>query len=597
MLRRAAPLSANRVLLLSVVLWLLVGLVILLAGVVGGGNGETSHAVGPCTPRTTRTAVSYPISGYWLFPDGDRCGPSRALREMHRIGGDTVVTSGPSIEARQVDVNGRLLRTDGQPDSDFRACAQNGRTCYQEALDTLRAGNPANTITRIYALDSRDGLGDAAVRCPGQDVRFTVGKQVFQRMLIPVDAPASGGCDLRSGRAFALVLIAASTTDWTGEVLREAAALRMKAYVGLPVLPREAQRSWNVDPSHRDVGLELNRVLLKDYARRFAGQASFAGVYQTFEVRLRRWEQPGREVNLQAYSAQHAAVRELLPGKRILVSPYWDTRRRAGDVTDPQAVAAGVKDVARTGADIIAPQDGRGTGKGALYWDHEADKPVDPRLQPVEGVGEVKYQDAFVAPVSAYYGAAARARADLAREGRTVELWANIEGYEPTSTTSCDSGTARGRTDKVRLDRAITAAGTQVSKIVSFKWNGLYTCRDGRPASLAEEIAADGARPILAGAVRVRREGQNGVLVRGYQLDEGSSITLTWYDDRWQQQSRIVRPMPGPPPAPGSSPAPAGMRELWVPFPDKGLAPRFWIHVDVVNASGKVASNRYSLRY
>ncbi|GAA1593671.1 hypothetical protein GCM10009678_89860 [Actinomadura kijaniata] len=596
MLRRAAPLSAGRVLLLSAVLWLLVGSVILLAGVLSGADGGGPRASDPCGPRDPRPAVSYPVSGFWLFPDNDPCGPRKALRAMRRISGDTVITSGPQIEARQVDMDGRLLRPDGSVDPAFKACARDGRTCYQAALEAVRSGNPANSITQIYAVGSRDGLGPGALRCPGQDVRFTVGSQVFQRMLLPVDDPAGGACDLRAGRAYALVLIAASTSDWTNEVLAEADALGMKVFVGLPALPRQPQQTWNVDTGHRDVALALNRVLLKDYASRLGGRASFAGVYQTFEVRLRRWSQPSQEVNLQAYGAQHAAVRELLPGRKILVSPYWDTRKKTGDVTDPDAVAAGIKEVARTGADIVAPQDGRGTGKGALYWDHEADKLVDPRLRPVERVGAVTYRQAYAAPISAYYAAAARARSELAREGRVMELWANVEGFEPASTGPCDPGTARGRTDKVRLDQAVMAAGAQVGKVVSFKWNGLYTCRENRPSSLADEITADAARPILAGAVRSSREGQRGVLVRGYQLGDGSSVTLTWQDDHRREQSRIVRPMPGPPPPPGASPLPAGMRELWVPFPDTGLARGSWIHIDAVNASGKVASNRYSLR-
>ncbi|WP_153532681.1 DUF4434 domain-containing protein [Actinomadura macrotermitis] len=583
--RRTAPITAGRVLALSAVFWTAVVAVLMLVGGLSGA-GEDDHGTrrDPCGAPDTKVTAPYAVTGYWLFPDGDRCGARKALQGMHRIGGDTVITSGPELQVRQVDLQGRLLRQDGTPDPDFRDCVQRGRTCYQAALDTLRAGSAGNSIAQVYAMASRDGLGDAALRCARSDARIVAGGRIYHRLLLPVADPASGACDLSAGRPYALVLIAGSADDWTAGLLGDADRFGMKVYAGLPSFPTQPRRSWNVDVAHRDVALAVNRVVLEDYARRLRGHPSFAGVYQTFEVRLRDWPNPGQDPNLQTYTAQHAAVRELLPGRKILVSPYWDARRRTGDPTGPAAIEKGVEAVAGTGADIIAPQDGRGTGKGALYWEHEAGKPVDPRLKPVPGVGESTYGQAYLAPTGAYYAAAARARDALARAGRPFELWANIEGFEPTAAGGCAADTARGRTDKVRLDRAVTAAGGAVGKIVSFKWNGLFTCREGRPATLSEEIAADWDRPILTGAVRHREGGRDGLLLSGHRL-EGAGVTLTWYDDHWTQQNRIVRAEP------------RGGGRLWVPFGVTGLAPRFWIHVDVVNATGKIASNPYSLRY
>jgi hypothetical protein len=585
----------GRVLALSVVLWAgVVAVIVVVAGLTGAGGGDRrASAADGCGGRDTRVVTAYPVSGYWLFPDADPCGPRKALQRMHRIGADTVITSGPELQSRQVDLQGRLLGKDGKPDPAFAPCARNGRTCYQSALDVLRAGHPDNSIVGIYALSLDDAGGDL-VRCPGQDVRIVVNGQVFHRLLIPEQDAQTNPCDTRLGRAYALVLVAGTTPGWTSKVLDEADAFGMKVYLGLLTQTRQPRRTWNMDPAHRDVALAVSRRLLEDEAKRFARHRSFAGVYQPFEVRIRRWDRPSQDVNLQGYAAQHAAVREVLPGRKILASPYWDTRRAIGDPTDPAAVESGIRDIARTGVDIIAPQDGRGTGKGALYWPHQADQPVDERLRAVGGVGDRTYGQAYIAPAADYYAAAARARTALARENRHIDLWANVEAFEPTPTASCDPGTGRGRTDKARLDQAVTAAAGSVGKLVAFKWNGLMTCLEGRPTGLADDIAADGDRPIVVGASPVASsDGRKGIAVRGFRLD-GSSMTLTWYDERWRQQSRIVRAVPYPATA---APAPAGLQTVWVPFGMTGLARDFWIHIDAVNASGKVAANRYSMRY
>ena len=55
------------------------------------------------------------------------------------------------------------------------------------------------------------------------------------------------------------------------------------------------------------------------------------------------------------------------------------------------------------------------------------------------------------------------------------------------------------RTSKSRIDMALTVAGAQPEKIISFAWDSDFTCV-GRYYnwSLAENIKRDGNRPIIA---------------------------------------------------------------------------------------------------
>ncbi|MGN9845470.1 hypothetical protein ACTMTI_45855 [Nonomuraea sp. H19] len=62
-----------------------------------------------------------------------------------------------------------------------------------------------------------------------------------------------------------------------------------------------------------------------------------------------------------------AEKRHLGTLKLILISPYLDARKRVAFGQTPKQVAEGFEALVKTGLEIIAPQDSRGTGKVGLF--------------------------------------------------------------------------------------------------------------------------------------------------------------------------------------------------------------------------------------
>ncbi|NUR84650.1 MAG: hypothetical protein HOY71_11250 [Nonomuraea sp.] len=169
-----------------------------------------------------------------------------------------------------------------------------------------------------------------------------------------------------------------------------------------------------------------------------------------------------------------------------MISPYIDARRGRG--FPPDQVGKGLAEVAATRAGlpmVVAVQDGRGTGKVGVYANPRAR--VDPRLAPV--VGDVTNGQAYYGSTSDYYAAAATA------VPAGVELWANVEAFEPTPVAGdcgrLDPLPLRGRATKARLDSQAAAAGPYVGKVISYGWDPFMTCQPaaGRP-SVADDIAS-----------------------------------------------------------------------------------------------------------
>ncbi|WP_214415553.1 DUF4434 domain-containing protein [Sphaerisporangium fuscum] len=535
----------------------------------------------PCGTFDTTTPSPYAVSGYWLVPTSDHCTWRSQLQAIHRVGGDTVVRLGFGLQPRAVDGDGRVLDAQGQnPDPRYERCVENGMSCVKAAEAALKAANPGNRITWTYVYRTDEAFGRDLFRCPQMEHTITVGNDVYYRVIAPDDGSDSASCDFSSGgKGYHLILVDGASRDSLTEILDLADRFAMRVFPALPLAPRDRVDPTKADPRHIGTLTTLTRRILQDYGDRFKDRYSLGGVYQPFELQLRQWPDPSKVPTLQVYAEQHEIVEQELPGKPILVSPYLDARKEKKFTATPAQVGEGFKALARSGVGIIAPQDSRGTGKVGLFWPNLKGQKVDERLKPV--VGDTTYGEAYYGSTRDYYRAMSEALTQLHAEGTDVQLWANVEAFEPQGDGACEAGGKRGVTDKKRLDEAVAFAGPYVSKIISYKWSSFFTC--GTP-TLAEQVARDWDRPIPIQAIPGKRGIQDGIEVRGYNVAHGK-VTLSWYGG---PEPKVVdsdavgwwdaTPIAG---------LPGAVQKVWIPVDWSSVPDRTWVRVEVTSQDGR----------
>ncbi|MEV5326021.1 DUF4434 domain-containing protein [Nonomuraea sp. NPDC052634] len=518
------------------ILWLVVAAAFVASLVVP--ETESPATDDGCPPRDLRVPAPYAVTGYWVIPRADPCVTRRMVEAVHSIGGDTLITFGPRFAA-------------GRPGPDFAACQVDGRPCAEP---------PGARVRRVYTYVTSEEFGDGMLRCPGIDRRVEVEGRVFYRLSLAESCAA---------REHDLVLVS-TDGDGIGHLIRETTAYGMTVFPGLPAAPQRPGKPWEPDLAHTAALNAFTARVLADYRARFGSLAAFGGVYQSFELAARA--RSARDPIISLYAAQHAVVADALPGKKIVVSPYIDARRGRG--FPPSQVPAGIADIAGTRAGLpmaIAVQDGRGTGKVPVHGPHEAGAAVAARLEPV--VGAVTNSEAYYGSTADYVEAAARRVPD------GVELWVNIEGFEPTPVPGecgrVDPLPLRGRTTKARLDQQIMAAGPHPSKIISYGWDPFFTCqaRHDTP-SLADDIAAGWRQPIIVAAYRKELNGRAGVQVEGYNLRGG---TLDFGGTRVKQEwyGRTSR-----------------LESAWAPF----VPTSPWVPITATNEAGESSTSPYVMR-
>jgi hypothetical protein len=504
-----------------------------------------ASVLGVALAAAAEPAGAYAVSGYWVFARSATGQWDATLDTIRRQGGDTLIQFGPRLN---------LVPPAERADHPvLKACRLDGQPVVEATAAALGRLQPPAILDRVFVLSTPENFGPALLTWPEMDCRVDAGERTFWRLVIPADTPpppAPRRCDL--------VLVAGGAYDSLADLLSQATRRSQQVFVGMPVPPPHPQYPWDPWLETLPVCTELCRRVLADYRQRLGTSPAFVGVYQTLETPISA--QPLAAV-LTTYRALHAVVRKELPGRRILVSPYWDARLTPGhDGTPPPDIRTGVQAIARCEVDIIAPQDSRGTGKVGLFWPHERDTRVDPRLEPA--VGQRTYGEAYAATSRQYYEAAADGLTELARDGGPrVELWANLEAFEPGKGVPCGVFTTCQRTSKERLDQAILFAGTRPTRLISFMWDGLYISKGGLPLTLAEEIAADASRPIVVDARAERREGRPGLLLQGWQIAAGM-VELRWLEDAGEQTREITPGTATAAPAPGG---PVRLQSLWIP--------------------------------
>lgn len=283
------------------------------------------------------------------------------------------------------------------------------------------------------------------------------------------------------------------------DLLQQATARNMNVFLGLPKPQSHKAYPWEVAQDTVDEFLKGSQQILEGFALKYGSLSAFRGVYQGFEMQLKA---SGNDTVLNLYRQQHKQVRQKLPDKKILVSPYFLSTVKADDTIDPLAnTKQGLLSIIEADVDIIAPQDGVGVGAGLLQWEYS--------------------QTPTNIPLSPFYRTC-RETIDETTP-RTVELWANNEGFEPKETTSMK----HLPTKKQRLDRAIMFTGGFVSDHISFMWDDFYD--KGAEGNLAENIAADASRPIIVDVFSRGSSLGSGLCIRGYNII-GGTVNLEYFD-------------------------------------------------------------------
>ena len=555
------------------------------AGTPTPSETRASLFTDPCGTFDTGVRAPYAVTGYWLVPTSNECTWRKQLEAIHRVGGDTVIRLGTGLQARAVDDEGRVLTGDREIDKRYEPCEEDGVPCLQAAERDLKKANPNNRVTWNYVYRTDERFGPGLLRCPSMERVIPVGDRVYYRLVAPEDGSDDPSCDFSKPRNYHVILIQAAQEDSLPRLLDLADRFRMRVFPALPLAPRDPAQPTRANPTHIGTLTTLTRRILQDYGERFRDRDSLGGVYQPFELQLREMKFEGGKDDhptLKVYAEQHWIVEQELPGKPILVSPYLDARKSVGFAATPAQVARGFKALARTGVGIIAPQDSRGTGKVGLFWPDERDEPVDARLRPV--VGDLTYGEAYHGSTRDYYRAMAQARQEVAEEGHEVELWANVEAFEPSADVPCGNRGNRGATDKARLDTAVTLTGRYVSKIISYMWSDFFTC--GSP-SLADQITVDWNRPIPVDGVRKTRGIQEGLEIRGYNLNS-TRVTISWEGQpvpKMLDVAAVGWHDPLPPPG-----MPERTETVWVPLNWSEVPPDTWIRVEITTADGRSAA-------
>ncbi|MFE3449744.1 DUF4434 domain-containing protein [Nonomuraea sp. NPDC059194] len=534
----------------------------------------------PCGTFDLQDVKPYAITGYWITPSSNPCTWRHQLEEIHAAGGDTVIRIGHGLQYRPVK-DGRIMTRNGEADPRYADCDG----CWEEAENDLKQANPGNRIGRTFVYRTDEVFGPGLFRCPQMERAIERDKRVFYRLIAPPDGSDDATCDFsKAGRTYDLILISGARTDKKDsltELLDLGDRFGVQVFPSLPMAPRDSDVSTRASEKHLGVLVTLTRRILQDYGDRFTGRASLGGFYQPFELQMSATM--ATNPTLRVYSEQHTIIEQELPGKPILVSPYMDARKRVGFGQTPKQVAEGFRVLAKSGVGIIAPQDSRGTGKVGLFWPDQRDDEVDPRLRPL--VGEATYDTAYHGSTRDYYREMALAREQLIEDGVEVELWANVESFEPSAVTPCQPQGSRGATDKKRLDAAVAMTGRYVQKVVSYMWSDFFTCGD---TPLKDQVMADHLRPIAVDAVRTSPNEEDGVEIRGYNLEPGGTVSLTWPGG---SAELLISATDAP-----SEPMADRISVAWMPFDWSQVPLGVWVTVGVRSPSGLQATEPLHVR-
>ncbi|BCW46620.1 hypothetical protein [Arthrobacter sp. StoSoilB5] len=510
--------------------------------VAGALNGPTAHAAVPPV---------YPISGFFIFGSSSDAVNLQKLSDIKAVGGDTVVTFGSRIKpATLADIP-----TD---------CKVNGTNCAQAAAADVK-------VNRYFTYSDNSLWGAPSHVCP-RDISLTGNGKPFTVFVLP----NQGSSCTSSNGLYDVVVVSGATASGTAGVnvslAKTATSLGMKYYAGLPIPVARTDYAYLPDVSYLPAFTQFTDRFLR-YQAKVINVSGLGGFYLSYEMPVTSGTTFDPILNL--YRIENQAIARIHPDRGGLVSPYLDGRK-SGGLTTTQ-VRDGAEKIGLTAGNndlVIAIQDGMGTGKSGAFFGNEASSPVDVYNASIVGSGTwgSKYQ----APVRDYFAAAAEGV-----DGTGATLWANLEGMAPaTSQNPCDTN-LRGQTTKSRVDRQLQQLGNAPRKVISFMWDGYYTCT-GTWSPLAERFKASNMTPVITDSIFY---GNGDVLVTGQNLS-GGTVTVKWTDVNGRTYEKTVTASdynPGYGSQLGINPR---LESVTAKLGPTSLGVGKYVMIDVVNGSG-----------
>lgn len=450
-------------------------------------------------------APVYPVSGFFIYGNTSDATNNQKLSDIKALGGDTVITFGTRLKPATL----------AEIPAD---CKINGTNCAQAAAAGVK-------VNRYFTYADSSLWGTPSLVCP-RDKAITVNGQPFTIFVLP-----NQGSSCNSSNAiYDVVVVSGSTVAGTSGVnvslAKTATALGMKYYAGMPLPVARTDYAYLPDVSYLPAFTQFTDRFLK-YQKAVIDVVGLGGFYLSYEMPVTDGTTYDPILNL--YKIQNQAVAKLHPGRGTVVSPYLDGRRTTNLTVDK--VRKGAERIGKTAGNTrmaIAIQDGMGTGKGGAFFGNEASNPVDSFNAAIVGSGS--WGSKYLASVREYFLAAADGV-----DGTGAELWANLEGMAPATSQNPCANNARGQTTKSRVDRQLQQLGNYPKKVISFMWDGYYTCT-GTWSPLADRFKAGNMTPVITDSIFY---GNGDVLVTGHNLS-GGSVTIKWTDTMGRTFAKTV---------------------------------------------------------
>lgn len=432
-------------------------------------------------PSYASNDASQPIGGYFIYASSNAETNAKKLDVIKATGADTIITFGSRLRPITLDGNGYIY-TDGVLDATYKDCIMNGRTCVS-AMQTKV------TLNRVFTYNDKSRWNGKAIKC-GNDLTVSSNGKSYTLLTIPT---VDNGCSSANGLYDLVVIANTPEQDDAHTALSAGANSRgMKYYAGLPAPVYDAKNNWLPDLSYMATMEKFTDRFMLEFSSKY-NTPGLGGFYHHFEQNLASaWKN-----TLDLYSMQNRMIaKHFGTSKYAMVSPYIDSRRSKGNT--PEVIASNMMKIVATAQGvpmIMAPQDGVGSGFGALYYPTEANNPVDRYNIPFVGAGT--NNDLYIAPFDEYYKAM-----NKALQGTGVQFWGNLEAFSSSKDGSniCTNQNNRGSTTKDRLNKQIQLGTPHTTKNISFMWDDYYTCKLSNGSTLGAEMLSRKADPIVVSA-------------------------------------------------------------------------------------------------